>query len=118
MELRLTFMKGMIRMSRLNNWENAEPGVKRKIFNPGETIMMMEVHFEEGAEGYLHSHVHEQLSYCLEGQLEFTVIGEKTVISAGETLFIPSNAEHGCRAMKKSRLLDTFTPLRLDLLDA
>lgn len=103
-------------MSRINQWENAEPGVQRKIFAPGQSIMMMEVHFEQGAEGYLHSHVHEQLSYCLEGKLEFTINGEKTVISAGETLFIPSGAEHGCRALEPSRLLDTFTPLRQDLL--
>ncbi|OUS68031.1 cupin [Paenibacillus sp. MY03] len=97
-------------------WEPAEPGVKRHIFEPGQDIMMMEVHFEEGAEGYLHRHVHEQFSYCLEGQLEFTIDGEKTVISAGETIRIPSNAEHGCRALKPSKLLDAFTPLRLDLL--
>ncbi|WP_270164421.1 cupin domain-containing protein [Paenibacillus sp. SYP-B4298] len=103
-------------MSRINQWENAEPGVQRKIFAPGQSIMMMEVHFEQDAEGYLHSHVHEQLSYCLEGKLEFTIDGETTVISAGETLYIPSGAEHGCRALEPSKLLDTFTPLRLDLL--
>ncbi len=103
-------------MSRINQWENAEPGVQRKIFAPGQSIMMMEVHFEQGAEGYLHSHVHEQLSYCLEGKLEFTIDGKTTVISAGETLYIPSGAEHGCRALEPSKLLDTFTPLRLDLL--
>ncbi|RCW42193.1 cupin domain-containing protein [Paenibacillus prosopidis] len=103
-------------MSRLNVWENAEPGVKRKIFTPGQTIMMMEVHFEEGAEGYLHSHVHEQFSYCMEGQLEFSVNGEKVVVSAGETIYIPSLAEHGCRALQKSKLLDTFTPIRQDLI--
>lgn len=98
------------------DWEPAEPGVKRKIFEPGEGIMMMEVHFEEGAEGYKHSHPHEQFSYCLEGELEFTIDGSKTVITAGETIRIPSNAEHGCRAIKLSKLLDAFTPLRLDLL--
>ncbi|MBB3108119.1 quercetin dioxygenase-like cupin family protein [Paenibacillus phyllosphaerae] len=103
-------------MSPLNQWEDAEPGVRRKIFAPGQTIMMMEVHFEEGAAGYLHQHVHEQLSYCLEGQLEFTVNGEKMILSAGETIYIPSMAEHGCRALRKSRLLDTFTPLRQDLI--
>lgn len=48
-------------MSNINQWENAEPGVRRRIFEPGQSIMMMEVHFEEGAEGYVHSHVHEQL---------------------------------------------------------
>lgn len=103
-------------MSGRNEWEQAEPGVKRKIFPPGDSIMMMEVHFEEGAEGYMHSHNHEQLSYCLEGRLEFTVNGEITILSAGETLFIPSRAEHGCRALAKSKLIDAFTPLRLDLL--
>ncbi|MFC4104251.1 cupin domain-containing protein [Paenibacillus xanthanilyticus] len=100
----------------LNVWEPAEPGVKRKIFNPGESIMMMEVHFEAGAEGYQHSHPHEQFSYCLEGRIEFTVDGEKTVIAQGETIFIPGGAKHGCRALVASKLLDTFTPLRLDLL--
>ncbi|MBB3114450.1 quercetin dioxygenase-like cupin family protein [Paenibacillus phyllosphaerae] len=103
-------------MGRINEWENAEPGVKRKVFAPGQHLMMMEVHFEEGAEGYLHRHVHEQLSYCLEGKLEFRINGEITLLAAGETILIPSNAEHGCRALTKSRLLDTFTPLREDLL--
>jgi quercetin dioxygenase-like cupin family protein len=97
-------------------WEPAEPGVKRHIFEPGENIMMMEVHFEEGAEGYMHSHPHEQFSYCLEGELAFTIDGEKTVVKAGETIRIPGNAKHGCLAIKPSKLLDAFTPLRLDLL--
>lgn len=102
-------------MSNINVWENAEPGVKRKIFEPGAGIMMMEVHFEEGAEGYLHSHPHEQLSYCLRGRLEFTVDGETKVIAAGETIYIPSGAKHGCRALEASALLDSFTPVREDL---
>ncbi|WP_281885283.1 cupin domain-containing protein [Paenibacillus sp. YYML68] len=102
-------------MSNINVWENAEPGVKRKIFEPGQSMMMMEVHFEEGAEGYQHSHPHEQLSYCLAGKLEFTVDGEQKVITAGETIYIPSGAKHGCRALEASKLLDTFTPVREDL---
>ncbi len=97
-------------------WENAEPGVKRKIFAPGEQLMMMEVHFEEGAEGYEHSHPHEQMSYCLRGRIEFTVDGQKMVVAAGETIVIPSGAKHGALALEPSALLDTFTPLRLDLL--
>ncbi|MNH96541.1 Cupin domain protein [compost metagenome] len=102
-------------MSNINQWENAEPGVKRKIFEPGVSIMMMEVHFEEGAEGYMHSHVHEQFSYCIKGRLEFTVGEEKKIISAGETIFIPSESKHGCKALESSILLDSFTPVREDL---
>lgn len=103
-------------MNKTKIWEPAEPGVKRHIFEPGQGIMMMEVHFEEGAEGYIHSHPHEQFSYCLEGELEFTIDGEQKVIATGDTIRIPSNAKHGCRALKPSKLLDAFTPLRLDLL--
>jgi quercetin dioxygenase-like cupin family protein len=102
-------------MSNIGVWENAEPGVKRKIFEPGKTIMMMEVHFEAGAEGYEHSHPHEQLSYLIQGKIEFTIDGEKTVIAAGETIYIPSGAKHGAKALEPSILLDSFTPVRDDL---
>jgi quercetin dioxygenase-like cupin family protein len=100
----------------VEGWENAEPGVRRKIFSPGEGLMMMEVHFEEGAEGYLHSHPHEQMSYCLKGKIEFTIDGVKQIIQQGETLTIPCGAEHGVVALEPSALLDAFTPLRKDLL--
>jgi len=103
-------------MGSINEWEQAEPGVTRKIFEPGVGLMMMEVHFEQGAQGTLHSHPHEQMSYCLKGKLEFTIDGECKVISMGETLYIPSGAQHGCIALEPSHLLDCFTPLRQDLL--
>lgn len=35
-------------MSNIGVWEDAEPGVRRKIMPPGASLMMMEVHFEEG----------------------------------------------------------------------
>ncbi|MBD2866159.1 cupin domain-containing protein [Paenibacillus oceani] len=103
-------------MSPIGEWEPAEPGVKRKIFEPGQALMMMEVHFEEGAEGYVHSHPHEQMSYCLKGTIEFTIDGQKTVIRAGDTIIIPGGAKHGVKALEPSALLDAFTPLRDDLL--
>lgn len=98
------------------NWEAAEPGVKRKIFPPGDSIMMMEVHFEEGAQGYEHSHPHEQLTYCLRGKFEFTIDGEKHIVGPGETIFIPGGAKHGAKALEAGAIIDTFTPLRNDLL--
>lgn len=103
-------------MGKVGEWENAEPGVKRKILPPGASIMMMEVHFEEGAEGYEHNHPHEQMSYCLKGRIEFRIDDETRVITAGETIFIPSGARHGVKALEPSVLLDAFTPLREDLL--
>ncbi|MDG5789080.1 cupin domain-containing protein [Evansella sp. AB-P1] len=104
-------------MDHINQWENAEPGVKRKIYPPGKSLMMMEVHFEKGAQGYEHHHVHEQMSYCLKGKIEFTIDGKKQIVNEGETVVIPRNAVHGVTALEESALLDTFTPLREDLLE-
>jgi len=103
-------------MSNIGVWEAAEPGVKRKILNAGDRLMMMEVHFEAGAEGYVHSHPHEQMTYVLKGAFEFVVEGEKIVVRAGETIRIPSNAHHGVTALEAGALLDAFTPVREDLL--
>jgi quercetin dioxygenase-like cupin family protein len=102
-------------MGNIGVWENAEPGVKRKIFEPGKTIMMMEVHFEPNAEGYEHSHPHEQLTYVMKGKFEFTIDGNKHVVGQGETIYIPSGAKHGAKALEAGILLDSFTPVRDDL---
>ena len=98
------------------DWQRAEPGVKRRIFPPGQSLMMMEVHFEAGAEGYEHSHPHEQLTYCLKGSFEFKLDGVVHPLRAGETIFIPGGTVHGVKALEAGALLDAFTPLRDDLL--
>jgi quercetin dioxygenase-like cupin family protein len=103
-------------LGNLGVWEHAEPGVKRKILNAGVGMMMMEVHFEEGAQGYEHSHIHEQMSYCLRGRIAFYIEGEETILTAGDTICIPSEAKHHVKALEPSALLDAFTPVREDLL--
>jgi quercetin dioxygenase-like cupin family protein len=108
-------LKEGIAMGNIDVWENAEPGVRRKILIAEKGLMMMEVHFEAGAEGYEHSHVHEQMSYCLRGKVAFNINGTETILVPGEAIYIPSNARHGARALEPSALLDTFTPIREDL---
>ncbi|WP_112179986.1 MULTISPECIES: cupin domain-containing protein [Paraliobacillus] len=103
-------------MSHIGEWEIVDPGVTRKIHPTGNELMMMEVKFDEGGVGKIHSHPHEQLTYCLKGKLEFTLNDSIHILSKGESLYIPSNTEHGVIALEPSSLLDTFTPLREDLL--
>ncbi|MEK3788152.1 MULTISPECIES: cupin domain-containing protein [Paenibacillus] len=104
-------------MSNIGVWEQAEPGVQRKILKAGKDLMMMEVHFEKGAEGYEHSHVHEQMSYCLKGSFVFRIDGKEYAVSQGDSIVIPSEAKHGVTSLEEgSALLDVFTPLREDLL--
>lgn len=61
-----------------------------------------------------HSHPHEQWTHVVEGELEFTIDGEITVLKPGMAAFIPSNAEHSARALTACRVIDCFDPVRED----
>ena len=97
--------------------ECVEPGfVERKIRARGGSLMMVEVGFAAGGVGALHSHPHEQVTYCLSGVFEFPVAGETRSVRAGDSLYVPGGAEHGTRCLEAGRLLDVFTPQREDFL--
>ena len=90
--------------------------VERKIRAHGGGLMMVEVWFCAGGIGAMHSHPHEQVTYCLSGAFEFAVAGQKQVIRAGDSLYVPAGAEHGTRCLEAGRVLDVFTPQREDFL--
>ena len=96
--------------------EDLGAGVSRKIMAYSDNIMTVEVHFEKGAIGPLHSHPHEQLTYVLSGEFEFTIGDETKVVKAGDTLYKQPNIMHGCRCLEAGVLLDNFTPVRKDFL--
>ncbi len=90
--------------------------ISRKIVARGGDMMIVEVHFKKGAVGALHEHIHEQVSYCISGCLEFDVNGDKQRIQAGDSVFMPIHSLHGCVALEDTVLLDIFTPQREDFL--
>ena len=94
-----------------------EPGkVTRRVRAHGGRLMMVEVEFALGSEGYAHDHLHEQTSYCLAGSFDFTVLGETRRLGPGDSVFIPGGARHGARCLAAGRLLDIFSPQREDFL--
>lgn len=96
--------------------EDLGNGVSRKILAHNGKMMQVEVHFADGAIGYMHHHPHEQLTYVLSGEFEFTIGDETRIVKAGDTLYKEPNIEHGCKCLKAGILLDTFTPQREDFL--
>ena len=97
--------------------ETIEEGrVTRKIRAHGGDLMMVEVFFTTGGIGSEHRHVHEQVCYCLAGEFEFTIEGEKTRLKAGDSVYVPSSMLHGALCLSEGRLLDIFTPQREDFL--
>jgi len=103
-------------MAAMGEWEDAEAGVRRRILQAQGRLMLMEVRFAAGAAGYEHSHVHEQISYCIAGRFEYSLDGRSHVLAEGDSIYVPSNARHGAKALEAGSLIDVFTPVREDLL--
>jgi len=99
-------------------WKPAEAGVTRRLIAKGDKTMAMEVRFEKGAKGNLHSHPHEQLSRLLKGRMTFYLGDKQKEVTEGEMVLIPGGLEHGVLAHEASLLLDVFSPVREDLLEA
>ena len=91
-------------------------GVSRKILSYDENLMSVEVWFEKGAIGAMHTHPHTQISYVLEGSFEANINGETKVISKGDTYITEPNAPHGVVCLEAGALLDIFTPMRADFI--
>ncbi len=96
--------------------EDLGGGVRRRILAHAGGLMQVEVHFDEGAVGALHSHPHEQLTHVLSGEFEFTIGDETRLVHAGDTLYKRPGELHGCTCRRAGVLLDTFTPQREDFL--
>ena len=76
--------------------------------------MIVEVHFETGAIGAVHTHPHLQSTYILEGRFCFQIGKEEVVVSKGDTIAFPSSILHGTVCLERGVLLDIFTPMRED----
>ena len=62
--------------------EDLGNGVTRRILAHDGKMMAVEVNFAAGAVGPMHNHPHEQLTYVLSGEFEFTIGEETRVVSA------------------------------------
>ena len=98
----------------------AGQGATRKVMAHQKDLMIVEVTFEEGADGAPHRHPHSQATYVVSGELLFRIgeAGESTdrVVKPGDTLYFPSNVPHCCKALTPAVVIDVFTPEREDFL--
>lgn len=91
------------------------PGFKaRFIHTQGNTIGLWEV--KAGCELPMHSHLHEQSSFVLEGTFEMTIGGHTRTLDTGSYALIPPHVPHMGRAITDCRLFDVFSPVREDYL--
>ena len=90
--------------------------IARKVVT-GEKALVAQVFIAKGGVVPEHHHESEQLTYIMEGALEFELEGQTVVVRKGEVLHIPPNVPHRAVALEDTLDLDIFSPIRLDWLD-
>jgi quercetin dioxygenase-like cupin family protein len=114
----------MATTARLHRWEDIpreklNDKLDRRLVT-GERIMLAHVYLKKGCVVPKHSHENEQLTYILQGALQFWLgedQQEEVVVRAGEVLVIPSNLPHKALALEDTLDVDIFCPPRQDWLD-
>jgi quercetin dioxygenase-like cupin family protein len=99
--------------------EDLKQGLRRRMIT-GDQVMVTHVYFAQGTEVPRHQHHNEQITYILEGALEFhfgDADEETHTVRAGEVVVIPSNVPHRAVALEDTLDVDVFAPPRRDWLD-
>ena len=102
-------------------WDSMEKEVlsdtiARKIIS-GEKAMVAQVFIKKGGVVPEHHHDAEQITYIMEGALQFQIEGKQIVVGKGQVLLIPSNVPHSAVALEDTFDLDIFSPIRHDWLN-
>ena len=111
-------MKGIVRHHGDTKGIDLGGGTERRILAYNDALMGVEVAFETGAEGAVHTHPHTQCTYVLSGRFLYTVEGEAVEMGPGDSIVVPPDLPHGTKCLEAGTLLDTFTPMRKDFVGA
>ncbi|WP_435679691.1 cupin domain-containing protein [Patiriisocius sp.] len=99
-----------------NEWEIIDEHISRQIVAYNESMMMVQVAFENGGVGELHKHFETQATYIASGTFEVTIDGTMEIIKKGHSFFVPSNVVHGVVCQEEGMLVDIFSPYRKDFI--
>ena len=91
-------------------------GVTRRVLAHSQQLMIVEVNFEAGSIGSVHTHPHCQNTYVKSGRFRFTIDGAPVEVGPGDTIAFPSGIPHGTLCLEAGTLLDMFAPMREDFL--
>jgi quercetin dioxygenase-like cupin family protein len=99
--------------------EELKDGLRRRLIT-GDQVMLTHVYFTKGTEVPRHRHHNEQITYILEGALQFHFGDgdeETHTVHAGEVVVIPSDVPHRAVALEDTLDVDVFAPPRQDWID-
>jgi unsaturated pyranuronate lyase len=93
-------------------------GVSAKLLADGKQMTVLYTTWAAGARAPEHTHPHEQMGLCLQGEAIFTIAGHDYPVKAGQFYHIPGHVPHAERndLSEPAVLVDFFSPIREDLL--
>jgi len=80
----------------------------------GSSLTFGYVEIRAGSHLPEHHHVHEQITYIIEGQLDMIIGGKSYSLTAGMYHVIPSEMTHSAIALTDYKAIDVFNPVRED----
>lgn len=114
----------MLERARHYRWDDMEAetlkGTLTRRLITTERMMIAHVYFKKGDDVPRHSHENEQITYILEGALQFWFgpdDDQEMIVRAGEVVVIPSNLPHRAVALADTLDVDIFNPPRQDWLN-
>ena len=107
-------MKGIVARHDSMALQDLGGGTTRRVLAYESRLMAVEVGFETGAVGAVHTHPHTQCSYVLSGRFSYSVEGESVELHPGDSIVVPGGLAHGTQCLEAGTLLDIFTPMRED----
>ena len=72
------------------------------------------IELKKGSSVPLHHHIHEQITYIIEGQLDMVIGGIAYSLTNGMYHVISSDVPHSAVAITDCKVIDVFGPVRED----
>lgn len=100
------------------SWNDIEKEIlsaklSRKFIN-AEKLTLARLELKKGLVVPEHQHENEQISWVLEGKLQFDINGKTVFLEAEEVLIIPPDIPHKVTAIEDTLSIEAFSPARRD----
>lgn len=109
-------MESMVVHQQDIGWTDLGGGVSRRVLSHTQAMMVVEVRFDAGSVGSMHTHPHAQSTYVASGAFRFTVEGETAEVRKGDAITFAAGVPHGTLCLQAGTLIDIFSPMREDFL--
>ncbi|MFT3679524.1 MAG: cupin domain-containing protein [Ferruginibacter sp.] len=80
----------------------------------GQNMSLGLVELQSGSAVPLHQHIHEQITFIIEGQLKMNIGGIEYLLVPGSHFVIPPGTWHDAFAVTDCKVIDAFAPVRED----